>query len=180
MPVPVIETARLSLRGWRDDDIEPWVAMHLDPRVTEFFSQTYTRVFAQEAAARMRSDLERDGYGWWVVEQKDISRLIGAVCLRPVPFEAAFTPADEIGWRLAHEAWGQGFATEAARAALEFAFNTFRWTEIVAFTASVNHRSERVMQRLAMTHDPSDDFDHPLIDTGSPFRRHLLYRIQRG
>jgi RimJ/RimL family protein N-acetyltransferase len=86
--------------------------------------------------------------------------------------------ANEIGWRLAHDAWGNGYATEGAAAARCFVFDALGWREIVAFTASTNHRSERVMQRLGMTHDPSDDFDHPHVEAGHLLRRHLLYRTR--
>jgi RimJ/RimL family protein N-acetyltransferase len=173
---PTIETPRLILRAWRDADLEPWVQMHADPRVTEFFSQTYTREVSESVALRMRTELERNGYGWWIAEIKDSSCFAGAICLGEVPFQASFTPAREIGWRLSFENWGLGYATEAAAAALDFALRDLRWNEVVAMTSVLNLRSQHVMQRLGMTHDPRDDFNHPKIEEGSALRRHVLYR----
>jgi 3-dehydroquinate dehydratase/shikimate dehydrogenase len=172
-----IETPRLLLRHWRDSDIEPWVAMNLDPRVTEFFSSTYTREIAEAGAVLGRRDLDERGYGWWVVEVRGGTPFAGVVCLREVPFEAHFTPALEVGWRFAPEHWGKGYATEGARGALEYAFETLGWDEVVAMTAVQNVRSRRVMQRLGMTRDPNDDFDHPKVPEGHPLQRHVLYRL---
>jgi RimJ/RimL family protein N-acetyltransferase len=176
--VPVIETPRLILRGWRDGDVEAWVRMNADPRVTEFFMQTYTREYSESRAAVVRAELERNGYGWWVAEIKDGQRFAGAIVLREVPFEAHFTPAREVGWRFAFEHWGHGYATEGAAAALDFAFTRLAWSEVVAFTAAVNLRSQRVMERLGMTHDVADDFDHPEVEAGHRLCRHLLYRAR--
>ena len=159
--MPVIETPRLLLRHWRDSDIEPWVAMNADPRVTEFFSTTYTRAIAESTAAVRRRELDELGHGWWVVEVRGGAPFTGVIALRDVPFQAHFTPAWEVGWRFAPEFWGNGYATEGARAALDFGFERLALPEIVAMTAVANLRSQRVMQRLGMTHDPADDFDHP-------------------
>lgn len=178
-PVPTIETPRLNLRDWTDDDIEPWVAMNADPRVAEFLARTFTREFSEAAALHMREALRKNGYGWWVVEIRGGASFAGVICLQDVPFEAPFTPAREIGWRFAHEHWGKGYATEGARAALQFAFDRLAWDEVLAFTAALNLRSQRVMERLGMTRDPNDDFDHPRLTAGHPLRRHLLYRISR-
>jgi ribosomal-protein-alanine N-acetyltransferase len=175
-----IETPRLLLRHWRDADIEPWVAMNLDPRVTEFFSSTYTRESAELTASLRRRELDELGYGWWVVEVRGAAPFAGVVCLREVPFEAHFTPAREVGWRFAPEHWGNGYATESARGALAHAFAGLGWDEVVAMTAVLNVRSQRVMQRLGMTRDPNDDFDHPKVEEGSPLRRHILYRMRRS
>lgn len=179
MIVPTIESERLILRDWRDGDVEAWVAMNADPRVTEFFGKTYTREFSTSSAQKIRQLLERDGHGWWAVEVRGGAPFAGVVALQAVPFEAPFTPANEIGWRFAYDQWGHGYATEGARAALSHAFHVLDWPEVVAFTAVPNVRSQRVMQRLGMTHDPADDFDHPRLDPESPLRRHVLYRIRR-
>ena len=114
-----------------------------------------------------------------MVEVRGGAPFAGLICLQAVPFETPFTPANEIGWRFAYEHWGRGYATEGARAALEFAFERLGWDEVVAFTAASNLRSQRVMERLGMSHDPRDDFDHPRLQAGDPLRRHLLYRIKR-
>lgn len=126
----------------------------------------------------MRASLVLHGYGWWVVEVRGVTPFAGLICLQEVPFEAAFTPAHEVGWRFAYEHWGQGYATEGARAAVDFAFRSLDWKEIVAFAAASNARSRRVMERLGMTYDPRDDFDHPRLVAGDPLRPHVLYRVR--
>ena len=151
--------------------------MNADARVTEFFSRKYTRALSEASATAIREQLHRDGYGWWAVEVRGGAPFAGVIALQKVPFPAAFTPAREIGWRFSFENWGRGYATEGAKAALDFAFNVLDWHEIVAFTAELNLRSQRVMERLGMTHDPGDDFDHPNIEPGHALRRHVLYRI---
>jgi RimJ/RimL family protein N-acetyltransferase len=168
----------MRLRAWRDADLEPWIAMNADSRVTEFFPRAYTRELSEASAAAMRHALDARGYGWWVVELRDSALFAGVIALQDVPFAAHFTPAREIGWRFATEHWGHGYATEGAKAALDFAFRDLGWNEVVAFTAALNLRSQRVMARLAMTHDPADDFDHPNIEPGHPLRRHVLYRAR--
>jgi RimJ/RimL family protein N-acetyltransferase len=174
-----IETPRLLLRHWKDSDIEPWVAMNADPRVTEFFSSTYTRAISEAAAMLRRRELDDLGYGWWVVEVRGGAPFAGVVVLGEVPFEAHFTPAREVGWRFAPEHWGNGYATEGARGALDHAFAALGWHEVVAMTAVQNLRSQRVMRRLGMTRDPADDFEHPKVEEGHPLRRHVLYRIPK-
>jgi RimJ/RimL family protein N-acetyltransferase len=174
-----IETPRLLLRHWKDSDIEPWVAMNADPRVTEFFSSTYTRAISEAAAMLRRRELDDLGYGWWVVEVRGGAPFAGVVVLGDVPFEAHFTPAREVGWRFAPEHWGNGYATEGARGALDHAFAALGWHEVVAMTAVQNLRSQRVMRRLGMTRDPADDFEHPKVEEGHPLRRHVLYRIPK-
>lgn len=176
--VPTIESARLILRNWRDDDIEPWVRMNADPHVAEFLRGPYTRERSEATAREIRGSLASNGYGWWVVELRAGAPFAGVIMLEKVSFEAAFTPAYEVGWRLAFEHWGEGYATEGARAALAHAFGTLRWPEVVAFTAATNLRSRRVMDRLGMSYDPGADFDHPRLEVGDALRPHVLYRIK--
>ena len=152
--------------------------MCADPRVMEYFPATLDRVRAESMAVEVRERLERDGYGWWALEVKGGAAFAGAIVLQEIPFEEHFTPATEVGWWLAYEHWGNGYATEGARAALDFAFGELRRSEIVAITTPVNLRSQRVMQRLGMTRDPIDDFDHPRIALGHPLCTHVLYRIR--
>ena len=166
------------LRGWTDDDIEAWATMNADPRVMEFFPHTAERERSFASAIKMRADVERDGFGWFVVEVMGSIPFAGVIALQRVPFEAAFTPAREIGWRFIADAWGHGYATEAASAALDFAFDTLGWGEVIAMTAAINRRSRRVMERLGMTHDSRDDFDHPRLEIGHRLRRHVLYRAR--
>ena len=167
----------MRLRDWCDSDVEAWVAMNSDPRVTEFFAKSYPRVASEASAAAIREQLRRDGYGWWAVEVRGGEPFVGVIALQAVPFQAPFTPANEIGWRFGAGHWGLGYATEGARAVLDYAFTALNWPEVVAFTAAQNLRSRRVMERLGMTNDPADDFDHPNIAAGHPLRRHVLYRI---
>jgi RimJ/RimL family protein N-acetyltransferase len=175
-----LETDRTILRPWTDSDLDPWVALNSDERVMEFFPSTYTRERAERSAALLRERLERDGYGWWVLEIKGGASFAGVIALQDVPFEAHFTPALEVGWRLRHDHWGRGYATEGARAALEFAFSELQRDEVVAMTAALNEPSQRVMQRLGMTRDPNGDFEHPAVAAGHPIRPHVLYRIRRN
>ena len=129
-------------------------------------------------AAGLGAAIAHQGWGLWAVEVRDIAPFIGFVGLNRVRFNAHFTPAIEVGWRLAREYWGRGYATEAARAALDYAFESLPDEQIVSFTATINEPSIRVMQRLGMTSDPSDDFDHPAVN-GGRLQRHVLYRISR-
>lgn len=177
--VPTIETVRLRLRPWRDEDVDAWAAMNADPRVTEFLGGPYPRVRSEASARRIRAQLEANGYGWWVVEERDGAPFAGIIALQEVPYDTPFTPANEIGWRFPFERWGRGYATEGARAALEFAHAKLGWDEVVALTAATNVRSQRVMERLGMTRDPADDFDHPMLEPGDPLRPHVLYRVRR-
>jgi RimJ/RimL family protein N-acetyltransferase len=172
----IIETPRMILRGWTDADIEAWAQMNEDPRVREFFPGTVPREKSIADGQIMRENLERNGYGWFVAEVKGVMPFAGAVALLPVHFEAPFTPANEVGWRFATSAWGRGYATEAARAALQYGVEKLGWDEIVAFTAAINQRSRRVMERLGMTYDPADDFQHPRLAEGDRLRHHVLYR----
>jgi RimJ/RimL family protein N-acetyltransferase len=160
-----IETPRLILRGWRDSDREPFARMNADPRVMEFFPA---------CLSREQSDaiIDRET-GLLALELRETGEFIGFIGLAAPRFDAHFTPCVEIGWRIAAEHWGKGLATEGAREVLRRATG-----EIVSFTTERNFRSRRVMEKLGMTHDPADDFDHPRIPEGHPFRRHVLYRIQ--
>lgn len=154
--------------------------MGADERVMEFFPGTYDRPKAISIAAFIRAALNANGHGWWVLEPKEGPSFGGVIALQTVPFEAPFAPAIEVGWRLPHDLWGKGYATEGARAALSFAFGTLGVKEVVAMTSALNLRSQRVMERLGMTREPADDFDHPKIPAGNRLQRHVLYRIKRA
>jgi RimJ/RimL family protein N-acetyltransferase len=176
---PVIRTERLLLRRWRDDDVAPFAAMNADPVVMEHFVSTLS---AEETAAfveRIESAFEERGYGLWAVEVPGVASFIGFVGLAYQDFEAPFTPAVEVGWRLAQEHWGHGYATEGGRAAVRFAFEDLGLPDIVSMTAVGNTRSRHVMERLGLTRDPNDDFDHPAVPPGHAIRRHVLYRLRR-
>jgi ribosomal-protein-alanine N-acetyltransferase len=175
-----LETSRTILRAWRDGDVEEWVALGADARVMEFMPSLIERADAERSAQRLREGLERDGYGWWVLEVKDVASFAGVVALQNVPSDLPFTPAFEVGWRLRYDQWGRGYATEAARAALDFAFDELGHSEVVALTAAINLRSQAVMERLGMTRDPRDDFEHTRLEPGHRLRPHVLYRIRNA
>ena len=171
-----LRTERLLLRPWRDEDREPFAALNADPEVMEHFPSTMTREESDAFVDFLTGVFAERGWGLWAVEVE--GEFVGFVGLLVPRFEAHFTPAVEIGWRLARHAWGKGYATEAGRAVLDFAFGELGLEEVVSFTATTNLPSQRVMQRLGMTHDPADDFDHPRV-TDPRLRRHVLYRARR-
>jgi RimJ/RimL family protein N-acetyltransferase len=171
----MIETERLVLRRWRHADKEPFAALNADPAVMEHFPAVLTRAESDALADRIDGGIADRGFGLWAVEAG--GTFIGFTGLSVPRFTAAFTPCVEVGWRLARHAWGYGYATEAATAALDHGFARLGLTEIVSFTAVPNLRSRAVMRRLGMSHDPAEDFDHPAVPEGSPLRRHGLYRI---
>lgn len=172
-----LSTPRLLLRRWRGADREPFAAINADPQVMEYFPAPLTRRQSDELVDSIEAGFERHRFGLWAVEVRQSAELIGFTGLAVPSFEAHFTPAVEAGWRLARSAWGCGYATEAARAALAFGFVQRDLSEIVSFTSVDNRRSRAVMERLGMTRDAADDFDHPGIEPGDPLRRHVLYRI---
>jgi RimJ/RimL family protein N-acetyltransferase len=177
---PILTTARLRLRQWREEDLAPFAALNADPQVMEFFPKVLTRVESDAVAGRIRDHFARHGFGLWAVEAPGAADFVGFVGLAVPSFEAHFTPCVEIGWRLAREHWGHGYATEAATAALAFGFVDRALEEIVAFTVPANIPSRRVMGRLGMRRLPADDFEHPAIADGHPLRSHVLYRLRRA
>jgi RimJ/RimL family protein N-acetyltransferase len=172
-----LRTERLLLRQWRDDDVMPWARMNADSLVREFFPEILTYDQSAASLAHFRSGLAERGWGWWAVEVTATGQFVGFAGLDPtddgLPFKGV-----EVGWRLAREAWGNGYATEAGHACLDFGFDVLKLDEILAITAAGNTRSKAVMHRLGMTHDPADDFDDPDVPPG-PLRRSVLYRISR-
>ena len=174
-----IQTPHLLLRRWRDSDLPAFAALNGDPRVMEFMPKLLSREESDAMAARIRMLMTIQGFGFWAVEVPGIADFIGFVGLHRPSFEASFTPCVEIGWRLARAHWGKGYATEAARAALAHGFTALGLNEIVSFTVPANRRSRAVMERLGMTRNPGEDFDHPALAAGDPLRRHVLYRLSR-
>jgi len=172
-----LQTERLVLRRWHEDDRDAFAALNADPLVMEHFPEPLTRERSDLMLDAIDTALEENGFGIWAVEELRSGALIGFAGLAKVSFLANFTPAVEVGWRLTPSAWGQGFATEAATAALDYGFTTIRLAEVVSFTTTTNRRSIAVMERLAMTHDPAEDFNHPQIAGSNPLSRHVLYRI---
>lgn len=172
-----IRTSRLILRRWRDEDLAPYAALNADSRVMQHFPAVLSRTESDAQAARIRKHWDDHGFGLWAVEVAGGAPFVGFIGLQRVPFDAAFTPAVEVGWRLAFEAWGRSYATEGARAALDHGFGALGLREIVAMTVSSNERSWRVMERLGMKRAHGEDFDHPRLPEGHPLRRHILYRV---
>lgn len=174
-----IRTERLLLRPWIAADCEPFASMNADPQVREYFPALLSREESDASVARIEAHFAEHGYGFWAVEVPGIAPFIGMVGLAVMDFESHFTPCVEIGWRLAASDWGRGYATEAALASLAFGFEELHLDEIVAYTAVGNIRSRRVMERIGMSSDPVDDFDHPSVPDGHAFRKHVLYRVAR-
>ena len=175
-----LRTERLLLRQWRDEDRAPFAELNADPAVMEHFPSTLSRAESDAFVDRMRDRLEENGWGLWALERLDTGEFIGFTGLVFFADVLPFAPATEVGWRLRREQWGHGFATEAGRAALEYAFDVLDLDEVVSMTAATNLASQRVMQRLGMTHDPADDFDHPRAPVGHRTRPHVLYRIRQA
>jgi RimJ/RimL family protein N-acetyltransferase len=173
-----LRTARLLLRPWRDADVAAFVELSADPAVMEFLRPLADPAVAVAWVAQVKAHWEQRGFGQWAVEIPGEASFIGAVGLATISYEAHFTPAVEVAWRLARAYWGRGYATEAARTALDYGFETLGLAEIVAVTVPANLRSRRVMERLGMTRAPEDDFDHPNLPEG-PLKRHILYRLRR-
>jgi RimJ/RimL family protein N-acetyltransferase len=173
-----LRTERLLLRPWRDADVAAYAELSADPAVMEFLRPLAGPGAAEAWTARVREHWRQHGFGQWVVEIPGGASLIGVIGLSTVYYAAHFTPAVEVAWRLAGAQWGRGYATEAARAAVDYGFDTLGLTEIVATTVPANLRSRRVMERLGMTRTPEDDFDHPNVPEG-PLKRCVLYRLHR-
>jgi RimJ/RimL family protein N-acetyltransferase len=174
----MIETARLILRPWRDSDLPLFAEQNADPVVMRFLGGVLTRAESDAYAARAETHFNETGFGKWAVEAPGVAPFIGAVGLTRVTFEAPFKGAVEAAWRLHPRYWGQGYATEAARAAIEDAFTRCGLEEVVALTALDNLPSARVMEKLGMAR--TIEFDHPKVPVGSSLRRHILYRLARA
>jgi RimJ/RimL family protein N-acetyltransferase len=174
---PTLRTDRLVLRRWRVDDCHPFAKLNSDATVMEHFQQPLTREESDAFIERIEAEFDECGFGLWAVEVPGRAPFIGFVGLHRVPFDAPFTPAVEVGWRLAREHWGQGYATEAARASVRYGRDEAALDEIVSFTTPGNVRSWRVMERLGMVRDPDGDFDHPNVPVGHRLRHHVLYRF---
>lgn len=174
----MIITERLTLRPWAAADLEPFARINADPRVAAWLAGPLDRAASDGLAARISDGLAQRGWGLWAVEVQGGAGFIGFVGLNPPSWAPPEADLVELAWRLDPAAWGRGYATEAARAALEVAFGPAGLRALVAVTATGNVRSRAVMTRLGMVHDPAADFDHPLLDVDHPLRQHVLYRIK--
>lgn len=176
----MIKTNRLILRPWQEDDLEPFARLNADPHVMELFPSTLNRMESDDLAKRISINLQEQGWGLWAVSMPEVSPFIGFIGLAVPTFSAHFTPAVEVGWRLAYDYWEKGYATEGALAALKYGYETLNLEEIVSFTTVANQRSRHVMEKIGMHHNLEDDFDHPKLSEDHPFRRHVLYRLKRS
>ena len=172
-----IRTERLVMRGWRESDLAPWAAMNADPEVRQYVGPLLTFEQAAAWALNFQDDLDRYGFGFWALEVRASGEFIGFTGLGIVDGEMPVTGI-EIGWRLARPAWGRGYATEAALAAMDYGFGVMGLPEIVAVAMARNLRSQAVMRRIGMTRDPAEDFDDPDVDE-VPLRRRVVYRKRR-
>lgn len=177
--IPQLTTPRLRLRPWRDEDLPAIAAINSDPVVMEYFPAPLSLEETEAMIQRLRGHFEQHGFGLWAVQVIGGAECIGMIGLQIPYFEAHFTPCVEVGWRLGQDHWGQGYATEAAQACLQFGFEELGLEEIVALTPTINHRSRRVMEKLGMERQPEDDFDHPRIPPDHLLRRCVLYRLAR-
>jgi RimJ/RimL family protein N-acetyltransferase len=177
---PTLRSDRLLLRRWHASDRAPFATLNADPDVTRYLFRPLTPEESDALVDSIEAGFAERGWGLWAVQVLDDERFIGFTGLNVARFEAPFTPAVEVGWRLARSAWGYGYATEAATAALSFGFGSSGLGEVVSFTSPLNTRSMRVMQRLGMSHDPSDDFGHPGVPPDHRLHNHVLYRIDQA
>lgn len=175
----ILKTKRLILRTWNEQDLDPMSAINQDPLVCEFLPKIGDLAATKALIQLFINHYEKYGFTAYAVELKSNGEFIGFVGLLLVSFEAHFTPAVEIGWRLGFQHWGKGYATEAAKAVVDLAFTTLNLKEVVSFTVENNIRSRRVIEKIGMHHNPLDDFDHPKLPKNSPLCRHVLYRLTR-
>ena len=176
----MLQTQRLILRNWQQSDLEPFAQINADAEVMKYFPATLSRSESDALVERIENHHRVHRFGLWAVEEHSTGAFIGFIGLNVPTFEAHFTPTVEIGWRLAKAFWGKGYATEGARSAIDYGFEVIGLTEIVSFTAQLNLRSIAVMERLGMTHQEADDFEHPRLPSGHPLQRHVLYRLNRN
>jgi RimJ/RimL family protein N-acetyltransferase len=173
----IIETQRLGLRAWKDSDTEPFIEMNRDGRVMEFFPSILSESETLGMIERIKKCIAENHFGLWATEIKQTKEFIGFVGLSIPSFQAEFTPCVEIGWRLAHKYWGNGYATEAASACLDYGFNHLHPGEILSFTSVLNNKSLNVMKKIGMSY--VETFEHPGIEEGSRLKTHALYKIVR-
>jgi RimJ/RimL family protein N-acetyltransferase len=176
----MIETPRLILRGWRADDLDPWVAMNADPEVMRFFPAIQTAEESQAMMARNQAHIDQHGFGLWAVERREDGAFLGFTGLAVLKDANPLFPGVEAGWRMATHAWGQGYASEAATAAIQDGFTRCGLARIVAFTAVPNLASQAVMRRIGMTRRKDLDFDHPALPKGHVLERHVVWDISRA
>ncbi len=177
-----LETNRLILRPWQESDLQPMCEINQDPKVMKYFPSLINRQQTCDFIKRIKSHDNKYGYAIFVVTLKPESKMIGFVSLlhrTKEEFDTPFAPTTEIGWRLSSHHWNQGYATEAAMAVLQYGFTMLNLDEIVSFTVVANKPSRRVMEKIGMQYNPTDDFDHPNIEVSNPLCKHVLYRLNK-
>jgi RimJ/RimL family protein N-acetyltransferase len=172
----ILKTPRILLRPWRREDYAPYAALNADPEVRRYWPSTLTREESDEQADHLRRHIEQHDFGFWAAEAPGVAPFVGFIGIKPVEPDLPFAPAIEIGWRLAREYWGRGYATEGARAVLADGFQRLGLREIVAYAVAENMASRRVMERVGMTRNPAEDFEATHRDPGEPHRFHVVYR----
>jgi RimJ/RimL family protein N-acetyltransferase len=172
-----LETTRMCLRSWKEQDLDAMTAINQDAIVCKYFPEIGTRETTKALIQHILKHDDEHGFSLYAVELKATHEMIGFIGLMTPSFEAHFTPAIEIGWRLASQHWNKGYATEGAIAVINHAFTDLHLKKLVSFTAINNQPSRRVMEKIGMHHDPLDDFDHPKLTADSPLKRHVLYRL---
>lgn len=177
-----IKTERLILRPWCSKDFDPFAKLNADPKVREYFPGLLNRQESDTSINLFSDHIKKFGWGFWAASLIQTGEFIGFIGLEDVSFVAPFnklTPVVEIGWRLAFNHWGKGYATEGALASLEYGFNQLDLNEIVSFTTVANQRSRHVMEKIGMHRNFEDDFDHPKLPKDHPLKRHVLYRLKK-
>ena len=167
---------QVTLRQWRDSDLEPYAAMNADAEVMRYFPARFTYDQSKSSLERQRTLIEQRGWGLWALDVDGL--FAGSTGLAIPVFEAPFMPCVEVGWRLRREYWGRGIAYRGALHALDYGFSILKLAEIVSFTALANAPSRRLMERLGFVRDATSDFDHPSIPEGHQLRQHVFYRKQ--
>jgi RimJ/RimL family protein N-acetyltransferase len=183
MSKEIVQTKRLILRQWHQEDLGPFAQLNADSRVREYFPGLLNQQESDASVKLMSDHIERSGWGFWAASLIQTGEFIGFIGLEDVYFKEPFNklnPAVEIGWRLAFNHWGKGYATEGALAALRYGYETLNLEEIVSFTAVANQSSRHVMEKIGMHHDSKDDFDHPKLSEGHSLKRHILYRLEKS
>ena len=173
-----IKTKRLLLRQWNKADLADFALLNSDPEVMEYLPKILNREESDNLADRIISLLSDNGWGFWAVETISNNSFIGFVGLHEPKYELPVKPCVEIGWRLSRKYWGNGYATEAGNAALEFAFKTLNLNNVYSFTSVANLKSESVMKRLKLENQ-NKNFNHPSIPDDCQYREHVLYKIKK-
>ena len=175
----ILETDRLLLRLWKSSDLESMVKINQDPQVMNYFPSLVDKLGTEKLIQKINDHYNQYGYTLYALELKATGEFIGFVGLLVADFKASFTPATEIGWRLSSTHWGKGYAPEAAKALLHYAFSSLELDEVVSFTSIKNKNSIRVMEKIGLQYDENGDFNHPNVDPKSSLFRHVLYRLRR-